>query len=32
MAWGVALGYSALLLLLSALTFTRARARIAYWI
>jgi lipopolysaccharide transport system permease protein len=31
-AWGVALGYSALLLLLSALVFTRARARIAYWI
>jgi lipopolysaccharide transport system permease protein len=32
MAWAVALGYSALLLLLSALVFTRARARIAYWI
>ena len=31
-AWGVALGYSALLVLLSALTFTRARARIAYWV
>jgi lipopolysaccharide transport system permease protein len=31
-AWGVALGYSALLLLLSALIFTRARARIAYWV
>ena len=31
-AWVMALGYSALLLLLSALTFTRARARIAYWI
>ena len=32
MAWAVALGYSALLLLLAALVFTRARARIAYWI
>jgi lipopolysaccharide transport system permease protein len=31
-AWTMALGYSALLLLLSAFTFTRARARIAYWI
>lgn len=31
-AWVMALGYSALLLLLSGLTFTRARARIAYWI
>ena len=31
-AWGVALGYSAVLVLLSALTFTRARARIAYWV
>jgi lipopolysaccharide transport system permease protein len=31
-AWAVALGYSALLLLLSALVFTRARARIAYWV
>ena len=32
MAWAVALGYSALLVLLAALVFTRARARIAYWI
>ena len=31
-AWGVALGYSVLLVLLSALTFTRARARVAYWV
>jgi lipopolysaccharide transport system permease protein len=30
--WGVALGYSALLLVLSALVFTRARARITYWV
>ena len=32
MAWAVALGYSALLVLLSALVFTRARGRIAYWV
>jgi lipopolysaccharide transport system permease protein len=31
-AWWVALGYSALLVVLSALVFTRARARITYWV
>jgi lipopolysaccharide transport system permease protein len=30
--WGVALGYSAILILLSGFIFTRARARIAYWV
>jgi lipopolysaccharide transport system permease protein len=30
--WGVALGYSALLFALAAITFARARARIAYWV
>ncbi len=31
-AWGVSLLSSALLVVLSALIFTRARARIAYWV
>lgn len=31
-AWEAALGYSALLLVLAGLVFTRARARIAYWV
>jgi lipopolysaccharide transport system permease protein len=31
-SWGVALGYSAILILLSAVAFTRARARVAYWV
>jgi lipopolysaccharide transport system permease protein len=31
-AWGVALGYSAILVALTSMVFTRARARIAYWI
>lgn len=30
--WGVALGYSAVLVLLSGLVFIRARPRIAYWV
>jgi lipopolysaccharide transport system permease protein len=30
--WAIALGYSAILILLSAISFTRARARIAYWV
>jgi lipopolysaccharide transport system permease protein len=30
--WGVALGYSAVLILLAGHIFTRARARIAYWV
>ncbi len=31
-AWGVALGYSVALLLLTGFLFTRARSRIAYWV
>jgi lipopolysaccharide transport system permease protein len=30
--WGVAAGYSAILVLLAAVAFARARARIAYWV
>jgi lipopolysaccharide transport system permease protein len=30
--WFVALGYSALLILLAGLVFMRARPRIAYWV
>jgi len=30
--WAIALGYSALLLCLAAISFTRARPRIAYWV
>ena len=31
-AWFVALGYSAILVLLTGFVFARARSRIAYWV